>query len=109
MPENLPSTLDGPLPSPPSDLSAVHFRIDDDHYAVFSFPTVASELPGSLSPCERDVLRAVLRGDSNREIGERRGTSERTVANQVQAIFKKLRVHSRCELAAWYARSGMRI
>jgi len=87
----------------------VHFRIDDDHYAVFSFPTRAAELPGSLSPCERDVLRAVVRGDSNREIAESRGTSDRTVANQVQAIFRKLGVHSRCELAAWFARSGMRL
>jgi DNA-binding NarL/FixJ family response regulator len=109
MQEILPSSLDGPLPSPPSDLSAVHFRIKDDHYAVFSFPARTANLPDSLSPCERDVLRAVVRGDSNREIAKQRGTSERTVANQVQAIFRKVGVHSRCELAAWFARSGMRL
>ena len=102
-------SLDGPLPSLPSDLSAVRFRIEDDHYAVLSFPVRAASLPDSLSPCERDVLCAVVRGDSNREIAERRGTSERTVANQVQAIFRKLGVHSRCELAAWFARSGVRL
>ena len=53
-----------------------------------------------LSPAERAVVEAVLRGQSNREIAERRGTSVRTVANQMASIFRKLQVGSRGELAA---------
>jgi DNA-binding CsgD family transcriptional regulator len=36
---------------------------------------------------------------SNSEIGRRRGTSGRTVANQMATIFRKLGVSSRAELA----------
>ena len=36
----------------------------------------------------------------NSAIAEARGTSVRTVANQIQAIFKKLGVSSRSELVA---------
>ena len=64
-------------------------------------------LPGSgedrlagLSEAERDVALALVRGATNREIATRRGAAERTVANQVQALFRKLGVHSRAELAA---------
>jgi DNA-binding NarL/FixJ family response regulator len=53
-----------------------------------------------LTEAEREVARRVLAGESNREIATRRGVSERTVANQVQAIFRKLGVQSRAELAA---------
>ena len=89
---------------PPSSLSATRFQMDGDDYAVFSFRTSAANLPEALSPCEREVLLAAVRGDSNREIAQARGKSERTVANQVQAIFRKLDVHSRGELAVWYTR-----
>ena len=57
----------------------------------------------ALSAAERAVLAALLDGRSNREIGGARGTSERTVANQVCAIFDKLGVGSRRELIAWYS------
>lgn len=56
-----------------------------------------------LSAAERSVLAALLAGRSNREISGARGTSERTVANQVRAIFDKLGVGSRRELVAWYS------
>lgn len=40
---------------------------------------------------------------SNAEIAERRGTSPRTVANQVASLFRKLGVASRSELRALVA------
>jgi hypothetical protein len=36
---------------------------------------------------------------TNRVIAQQRGTAERTVANQMQAIYRKLSVRSRVELA----------
>jgi DNA-binding NarL/FixJ family response regulator len=42
----------------------------------------------------------LMQGATYRAIGQQRGTSERTVANQAQAIYRKLRVGSRVELAA---------
>jgi len=53
----------------------------------------------SLSDAERDVTALALAGLSNSEIGRRRGTSGRTVANQMATIFRKLGVSSRTELA----------
>lgn len=52
-----------------------------------------------LSAAERDVAALALAGLSNAEIGRRRGTSERTVANQMAKIFRKLGVSSRATLA----------
>lgn len=68
-------------------------------YLVLSLPAEAPRgLP--LSDAERDVVAALLAGDSNRDIAARRGTSVRTVANQVASIFRKLGVASRAELAS---------
>jgi DNA-binding NarL/FixJ family response regulator len=52
-----------------------------------------------LSAAEREVARLVFQGASNAAIARIRGTSERTAANQLQAIYAKLGVHSRVELA----------
>ena len=53
---------------------------------------------------ERAVLSLLLDGASNRRIASLRGTSERTVANQVSSIFRKLGVSSRLDLAVVAAR-----
>lgn len=54
----------------------------------------------ALSASEREVAGLLLDGLSNAEIAEIRGTSVRTIANQVASLFKKLGVRSRSELAA---------
>lgn len=54
----------------------------------------------SLSSGEKEVLRLLLDGQSTASIAVVRGTSPRTVSNQIATIFKKLNVHSRAELAA---------
>jgi DNA-binding NarL/FixJ family response regulator len=53
-----------------------------------------------LTPAERQVAGAVLKGSSNDAIAAARRTSARTVANQLAAIYRKLGVSSRWELAA---------
>jgi DNA-binding NarL/FixJ family response regulator len=56
--------------------------------------------PASLTPRERDVLRLVERGMSNRQIALRLGIEVHTVKNHVHNILEKLQVRSRGEAAA---------
>jgi DNA-binding NarL/FixJ family response regulator len=49
-------------------------------------------------PSERAVAEAIVDGLSNAEIARTRGTSQRTVANQVASLFQQLEVQSRAEL-----------
>lgn len=58
-----------------------------------------SEIETRLSVAETDVAWLVCDGLSNREIAFRRGSAERTVANQVASIFHKLDVSRRFEVA----------
>jgi DNA-binding NarL/FixJ family response regulator len=67
-------------------------------FVILSFP-LADEPSESLTPAEVEVARLILQGKSNREVAERRGTTTRTVANQVASLFRKLKVQSRLELA----------
>lgn len=57
-------------------------------------------LPDVLSESERAVALALLEGQSNAEIASARGTSTKTVANQLYAIYRKLGAGSREELVA---------
>jgi DNA-binding NarL/FixJ family response regulator len=59
-------------------------------------PTAGSPL----TPAERAVVAAALRGCSHAEIAHERGSSPRTVANILSSAFRKLQVRSRAELAA---------
>lgn len=65
---------------------------------------VAFDLP--LTGSERDIARSVASGRSNREIARERGTSVRTVANQINGIFRKLHVESRVELTLLQLAAG---
>lgn len=53
-----------------------------------------------LTPAEREVALLVVRGLSNAAIAKQRRCAVRTVANQLQAIYRKLGVASRAELGA---------
>ena len=57
-----------------------------------------SSTPTSLTEAERTVAALVLQSLSNEEIAAMRGTSVRTVANQLQSLFRKLKIGSRLEL-----------
>ena len=58
-----------------------------------------------LTATENQVAQGVVDGKSNKEIAAERGVSAKTVANQLRAIYEKLGIASRFELAA-RARSG---
>lgn len=51
-----------------------------------------------LTQAERDVAMLIAQGLTNAEIAARRGSAERTVANQVASIYEKTGVGSRAEL-----------
>jgi DNA-binding CsgD family transcriptional regulator len=59
-----------------------------------------SLLATPLTEAERDVWRLVHEGLSNAEIANRRGTSVRTVVNQVASLFRKVGVRGRAGLVA---------
>lgn len=53
-----------------------------------------------LTPGELDVITLIFRGKTDPQIARSRGTSRRTVLNQVTSIFRKLGLKNREELLA---------
>jgi DNA-binding CsgD family transcriptional regulator len=94
-----------PIPPPPG-LELAFLALDDTEVAVLRLPLCPLALPAGLTPSERAVALLAARGASNAEIARARGTSARTVANQLAEVFRKLGVGSRSELAALAAGEG---
>lgn len=59
-----------------------------------------------LSPREREIVAAVARGLSNRDIASVTGIAQQTVKNHLSSIFQKLNVRSRVQLAVLVLRGG---
>lgn len=70
---------------------------------ALSHPGEAADV-SMLTPAERAVADGLLRGLSDREIARARNCSRHTVANHVSAIYRKLGVRSRMELASQLSR-----
>jgi DNA-binding NarL/FixJ family response regulator len=71
-------------------------RADLVRFAAHSLGAGATmQSSGTLTPAEVSVLELVQRGLSNHAIATLRGTSERTVANQVAALLRKTGVNTR--------------
>lgn len=85
---------------PPRGLTARRMTLLGDEHIVLSFPIETPEVPSTLTNAERAVALLVLEGSSDAQIAAARGVSKRTVANQIAAVFRKLGVRSRVELAA---------
>ncbi len=64
-------------------------------------------LTSTLSRAEREVMRLCLAGRSNGSIAAERGVALRTIANQLAAVYQKLGVRSRAELAAAVSSHGL--
>jgi two-component system, NarL family, response regulator LiaR len=60
-----------------------------------------------LTARERDILSAIVQGDSNREIANSLGLSEKTVKNYVSDILSKLHVRDRTEAAVYALQMGL--
>lgn len=70
------------------------------------FARISQEQTG-LTGRERDILNAIVRGDSNREIANHLGLSEKTVKNYVSDILSKLGVRDRTEAAVFALQNGL--
>jgi DNA-binding NarL/FixJ family response regulator len=53
----------------------------------------------SLTERERELVRALSEGLSNREIAARLGVKPQTVRNSLNTVYEKLQVRSRLQLA----------
>ncbi|MBI3205770.1 MAG: helix-turn-helix transcriptional regulator [Myxococcales bacterium] len=85
--------------------SCLAFHFGGDEFLLVSVQSPARAL-STLTGAERDVVCGVLDQETNREIAARRGSSTRTVANQLAAVFRKLGVGSRAELINAVAGGG---
>jgi two-component system response regulator DevR len=59
----------------------------------------------SLSPQEKRVLELVVKGKTNKQIGDELGLSDNTVKNYLGNVFEKLHVKRRAQAAALYAQA----
>jgi DNA-binding CsgD family transcriptional regulator len=55
-----------------------------------------------MTKAERDIALLVLKGLSNKEVAEIRGTSEKTVIQQMSSVYQKSGLKSRSELSAFF-------
>jgi DNA-binding NarL/FixJ family response regulator len=79
------------------------FEHDGTEYVVVSRPLGRPLAFEKLTPAELSVAEGVLAGCSMRELAGQRGVSERTIANQMAGIYRKLGIASRHELVALVA------
>lgn len=105
-PEDLERTLSAVAAGEPSLPSKLAVRILDE------FGRLAREGPvkdpgEGLTPREREVLRLVAAGSTNREIASELFVSENTVNFHVKNIFAKLHLKNRAQAAAFAVRSGI--
>jgi DNA-binding NarL/FixJ family response regulator len=75
-----------------------HLEHNGERFFVVSLP-VERPHPVRLTRAELQIARALARGASNAEIAQIRGTSVRTVANQVASILRRLGAVSRSDAA----------
>jgi len=60
--------------------------------------------PLALSPQQKRVLALLAEGQTNKEIAQALGLTDKTVANYVRHIFQKIRVSRRSQATAYYLR-----
>lgn len=87
----------------PRELRVRRMELSGEPLLVLIFPVPERKPPPALTAAEREVVQRVLEGATTSAIAAARRTSPRTVANQLQSIFRKLGIASRAELARCYA------
>lgn len=99
-------------------ISAIHIIVRGDPYIDPSMlrtflPDVSQKRPISkafvepLTPREKDVLRLIVQGCTNRQVGEALNISVRTVEGHRANILEKLGLHSRVELVRFARENGL--
>ncbi len=77
--------------------------IEEEEFAI----TVDAQGAKELTRMERNIVRLVGHGMSNREIAEKMNFSEGTVRNTVSLILSKLALRDRTQLAIWAVQTGL--
>jgi DNA-binding NarL/FixJ family response regulator len=91
-----------------SELASGAFRpIADASTGVAAVRAQSPSALASLSRRQREVLRLLVDGFTDPEIGEELGIGTRTVESHVASILDKLRVHARTAAVAYAVRHGM--
>ncbi len=74
---------------------------DDDTQPILRIAWTIQELCAArgLTPAESSIVPMLISGEKDVVIAERRGVSRSTVANQANAVYRKLGINSRFELA----------
>jgi DNA-binding NarL/FixJ family response regulator len=85
---------------PPAGLRVARCCWEGEELLVLSWPLPIHAVPPVLTEAEREILDGLVAGEDNQDLARLRGTSQRTVANQIGSIFRKLGVSSRIELLA---------
>ncbi|MFZ5894499.1 MAG: response regulator transcription factor [Myxococcota bacterium] len=80
------------------DARQSRFELEGVEFLVLSARRPDLSIATVLSPAELEVLASLVEGRSHGEISELRGTSRRTVANQLGSAYRKLGVSGRMEL-----------
>ena len=75
-------------------------RVGGEDILVLSVPLPRLRYPEGTTSAEHEIIDAVLRGLTVKEIAEQRGASLRTVTTQLGTIFRKAEVNSQAELIA---------
>lgn len=75
---------------------------DQDHKRV-------NQCVRKLSAREWDIINAIAKGMSNREIAEKMIFTEGTIRNYLSIILEKLQLRDRTQLAIWYLQSGAKL
>ena len=89
-----------------SDARVYRCQIDGEQLLVLEIDLAAarSRAADVLTAAEHEVTAMVVDGASNAEVAARRGTSLRTVANQLASTYRKLGIASRQELVTALSR-----
>lgn len=74
---------------------------------ALGFAPTGAGLPDDLSPREAQILKLVVRGLSNREVGDELTISEHTAANHMRSILRKTGCANRTEAASYAHRHGL--
>lgn len=79
-------------------IETIRVEVDGEHYLLIGIPRARQVVDWAVTPTERLLIEGIAAGLSNRELAEKRGTALRTIANQLQTLYRKLGVTSRGEL-----------
>jgi DNA-binding NarL/FixJ family response regulator len=91
-------SVDNPDGFDPERSSAFRFQHEGHDHVLVSVP-LHPPTHRELTPAEVAIARGLVRGLSNAEIARVRGTSVRTVANQVASLLRRLGLDSRSHAA----------